>query len=205
MLGESTTIVHQHDRQNVVEGETVKDFFDIDVSIGREVSFQITINTAMGKDCESAVTITLLQPDEEHTPELDGVPFTCSAANFKTYRYSVPIAAEGRWVYQIVASEDLASISVKVESKSRDPSTDPVMSRCWISSDTQELDTSTNVKLAVVAEVSQGSKKVVGARVEAVIERPVDSNNNPQPPIELELLDNGGGADKIKNDGTYSR
>ena len=79
------------------------------------------------------------------------------------------------------------------------------MSRCWISSDTQELDTSTNVKLAVVAEVSQGSKKVVGARVEAVIERPVDSNNNPQPPIELELLDNGGGADKIKNDGTYSR
>ena len=43
------------------------------------------------------------------------------------------------------------------------------------------------------------------ARVEAVIERPLDSNNNPQPPIELELLDNGGGADKIKNDGTYSR
>ena len=205
VLGESTTTVHQHDRQNVVEGETVKDFFDIDVSIGREVSFQITINTAMGKDCESAVTITLLQPDEEHTPELDGVPFTCSAANFKTYRYSVPIAAEGRWVYQIVASEALASMSVKVESKSRDPSTDPVMSRCWISSDTQELDTSTNVKLAVVAEVSQGSKGVVGARVEAVIERPVDSNNNPQPPIELELLDNGGGADKIKNDGTYSR
>ena len=97
------------------------------------------------------------------------------------------------------------SISVKVESKSREPSTDPVMTRCWISSDAQELDTTTNVKLAVVAEVSQGSKPVVGARVDAVVERPMDSNNNPQAPIELELLDNGGGADKIKNDGTYSR
>ena len=108
-------------------------------------------------------------------------------------------------MYRIVASEALLSISVKVESKSREPSEDPVMTRCWISSDAQDLDTTTNVKLAVVAEVSQGSKPVVGARVEAIVERPMDSNNNPQAPIEMVLLDNGGGADKIRNDGTYSR
>merc|ERR1719507_2667958 len=99
-----------------------------------------------------------------------GVPFTCSSANYKTYRHTVPLAEEGRWVYQIVASENLASISIKVESKSREPSEDPVMTRCWISSDAQDLDTTTNVKLAVVAEVSQGSKPVVGARVEAIVE-----------------------------------
>merc|ERR1712172_122250 len=205
VLGESTTTVHQNDHQNVVTGAEIKSFFDIDVSIGREVTFQITINAAMGQDCTSALTITLLKPDEEHTPELDKEPFTCSSENYKTYRHTVLLAQEGRWVYEIVASEALVSISVKVESKSRDPSTDPVMSRCWISSDGQELDTTTNVKLAVVAEVSQGSAPVVGARVEAVVERPMDSDNNPQAPIQLELLDNGGGADKIRNDGTYSR
>jgi len=39
----------------------------------------------------------------------------------------------------------------------------------------------------------------------AMVERPMDSNGTAQPPIELELMDNGGGADKIRNDGTYSR
>ena len=205
VLGESTTTVHQHDRQDIPAGETVKDFFDIDVSIGREVTFQIIINATTGKDCQVPLTITLLKPDEGHNPEINGETFTCSSTNYKTYRHTISLAEEGRWVYQIVASEPLVSISVKVESKSREPSTDPVMTRCWISSDAQELDTTTNVKLAVVAEVSQGSKPVVGARVDAVVERPMDSNNNTQAPIELELLDNGGGADKIKNDGTYSR
>merc|ERR1711971_216439 len=205
VLGESTTTVHQHDRQNVSAGETVTDFLDIDVSIGREVHFQITINAVEGKDCQVPLTITLLKPDEVHNAEINGETFTCSSTNYKTYRHTITSAEEGRWVYRVVANEALVSISVKVESKSRDPSTDPVMSRCWISSDGQELDTTTNVKLAVVAEVSQGSAPVVGARVEAVVERPMDSNNNPQAPIQLELLDNGGGADKIRNDGTYSR
>jgi len=205
VLGESTTTVHQNDHQNVVAGAEIKSFFDIDVSIGREVTFQITTTAAMGQDCKTAMTITLLKPDAEHNPELDGEPFTCSSTNYKTYRHTVALAQEGRWVYQIAASEDLASISIKVESKSREPSTEPVMTRCWISSEAQDLDTTTNVKLGVVAEVSQGSKPVVGAKVEAIVERPMDSNNNTQPPIELDLLDNGGGADKIRNDGTYSR
>merc|ERR1719239_1787753 len=205
VLGDSTTTVHQNDRQNVTAGETVTDFFDIDVSIGREVNFQITINAVEGKDCSVPLTITLLKPDEVHNAEINGETFTCSSTNYKTYRHTITSAEEGRWVYRVVANEVLVSISVKVESKSREPSTDPVMSRCWISSDGQELDTTTNVKLAVVAEVSQGSKPVVGAKVEAVVERPMDSNNKPQVPIEMDLLDNGGGADKIRNDGTYSR
>merc|ERR1719385_371959 len=205
VLGESTTTVHQHDRQDVTAGETVTDFFDIDVSIGREVTFQITINAVEGKDCQYPLTITLLKPDEVHNAEINGETFKCNSTNYKTYRHKISFAEEGRWVYKIVASEALLSISVKVESKSREPSTDPVMTRCWISSEAKDLDTTSNVKLGVVAEVSQGSKPVVGAKVEAVVERPMDSNNNPQVPIHLDLLDNGGGADKIRNDGTYAR
>merc|ERR1719341_3165666 len=82
---------------------------------------------------------------------------------------------------------------------------DPVMTHCWISTGAEDIDTTTDIKLAVVAEVSQGSKPVVGAKVEALVERPSNSNGDPQPPIQIQLLDNGSGADKIKNDGTYTR
>ena len=108
-------------------------------------------------------------------------------------------------MYKVTAQEDLSSVSSKVESKSRDPSTGPVMTHCWISTGAEDIDTTTDIKLAVVAEVIQGSKPVVGARVEALVERPSNSYGEPQPPIHLQLLDNGSGADKIKNDGTYTR
>merc|ERR1712025_449481 len=80
-----------------------------------------------------------------------------------------------------------------------------IMTKCWIAAGSQEINTEVDVKLAVVAEVSQGTVPVVGAKVKAEIERPPDSNGDPQPPMELDLMDNGSGADKIKNDGTYAR
>merc|ERR1719334_1266246 len=80
-----------------------------------------------------------------------------------------------------------------------------MLTKCWIATGSQEIDTNVNVKLAVVAEVNQGSKPVIGAKVNAEIERPSDMNGNPYPPLVLGLADNGSGADKIKNDGVYSR
>merc|ERR1719391_506078 len=204
VLGDSTTTVYQQDHQDVKTQDILKGFFDIDVSIGREVSFQLEVQTK-GEDCTAPLTITLLRPDEDHTPEMENREFTCTSSNFRTFRYTVAdLALEGRWVYKVTAHENLASVSIKVESKSRDPSTDPVMTRCWISTGSEDIDTTTGIKLAVVAEVSQGSKPVVGAKVEASVERP-PSNSTPQPPIQIQLLDNGSGADKIKNDGTYTR
>ena len=44
------------------------------------------------------------------------------------------------------------------------------MTRCWISTGSEDIDTTTDIKLAVVAEVSQGSKPVVGAKVEASVD-----------------------------------
>merc|ERR1719209_631791 len=205
VLGDTTTTVYQRDHQDVKTGDTLAGFFDIDVSIGREVSFQLEVQTT-GENCTAPLPITLLRPDDNHTPELQNKDFTCSSSNSRMFRHMVAdLALEGRWVYKISAQEDLASVSIKVESKSRDPSTDPVMTRCWISTGSEDIDTTTDIKLAVVAEVSQGSKPVVGAKVEALVERPSNSSGDPQPPIELQLLDNGSGADKIKNDGTYPR
>merc|ERR1712212_1121397 len=162
-----------------------------------------------GEDCTAPLTITLLRPDEDHTPEIENREFTCTSSNFRTFQHTVAdLALEGRWVYKVTAQEDLASVSIKVESKSRDPSTDPVTTRCWISTGSEDIDTTTDIKLAVVAQVSQGSKPVVGAKVEASVERPPSNSTGvpqPQPPIQVQLLDNGSGADKIKNDGTYTR
>ena len=46
---------------------------------------------------------------------------------------------------------------------------------------------------------------MIGAKIQAVVERPADSNGEPYPPIEVTLADNGAGADFIKNDGMYAR
>merc|ERR1711971_1294541 len=195
VLGNSTTTVYQQDHQGVKSGATLPGFFDIDVSIGREVSFQLEVQTTKGDECTAPLTITLVRPDDAHTPEIQNEQFTCSSSNSRMFRHMVAdLALEGRWVYKVTAQEDLASVSIKVESKSRNPSTDPVMTRCWISTGSEDIDTTTDIKLAV------------GAEVEASVERPpINSTGDPQPPILLQLLDNGSGADKIKNDGTYTR
>ena len=39
----------------------------------------------------------------------------------------------------------------------------------------------------------QGNKPVIGASVAALVERPTESGQDPVPPMEIELLDNGGG------------
>merc|ERR1711936_802515 len=194
VLGNSTTTVYQKDHQDVKSGDILPGFFDIDVSIGREVSFQLEVQTT-GANCTAPLTITLLRPDDNHTPEIKDREFTCTASNFRMFRHTVAdLALEGRWVYRVTAQENLASVSIKVESKSRDPSTDPVMTHCWISTGSEDIDTTTDIKLAVVAEVSQGSKPVVGAKVEALVERPSSNSTGtpePQPPIQIQLLDNG--------------
>ena len=206
VLGNTNIVVHQKDYRNVNSGSTIAGYFDIDVSIGRDVSFQVEVTKPKGADCAAPVDILLISPNDDHTFEINNETFTCSSDNFKIFQHKISgLAEEGRWVYLVISEEDLDSLSVKVESKSRDASTDPVMTRCWLSTGGQEIDTTTNVKLAVLAEVSQGSRAVVGAKVRAEVERPANSDGEPQPPIELELMDNGGGADRIKNDGTYSR
>jgi len=128
--------------------------------------------------------------------------FQCSQTNFGVNKYGLDkLAQEGRWTFLLTSHEDYASVSIKVESKSRSTSTDPIITKCWVATGSQALNTGVDVKIAVVAEVSQGSKPVLGATVVAEVEIPTGVD----PPITFSLSDNGSGADKIKNDGIYSR
>ena len=190
-------LIFQKDWSDVKQDDSIIQFFDIDVSIGRDVSFIVEVKTEGNFNCNKPVSILIIKPDNT-----DAVKdtFNCSTPNFGVYKYGfTTLAEEGRWVFKITVEEDYKDVSVKVESKSRSTSTDPVMSNCWISTGAQSLDAGVDVKIAVVADVSQGSMPVLGAVVEAEVER------SSGPPIVMELWDNGSGADKIKNDGTYSR
>ena len=202
VLGNTNTVVHQKDFARVKSGDRLKGFYDIDISIGRELTFEINVKKR-NNACSQSLDVVIISPDDD---QFVHQTFTCSAQDFGVFRHQIPdLAGVGRWVYALTSNEDLDSVSVKVESKSRSENSDPVMSKCWIATGSQEINTDVNVKLAVIAEVSQGSKPVVGAKVRAEIERPPTADGSPQPPMELDLADNGSGADKIKNDGTYSR
>ena len=202
VLGNTNTVVHQKDFSPVTNGTPLLGFYDIDASIGRAVTFQVEVKTKHGINCSEPLSIKLLSPDQESVD----IDYQCTTNDFGVFNHQFPdLVAEGRWVYKLSPQEDLVSLSVKVKSKSRKDSTEPILTKCWIATGSQEIDTNVNVKLAVVAQVTQGTKPVIGAKVQAEVERPADAHNNTYPPMVLQLTDNGSGADKIKNDGTYSR
>jgi len=195
------------DMSNITLGEDFTDAFDIDMSIGRDVIFQVDITLPRGVEkCVNETTITWVSPDEDHLRI--NATFQCDKENFGVFRQNIssiisPLPA-GRWIYQIVPSEPMR-VSVSITGKSVDSSTDPILTKCWINPGTQDVGSQVDLKLAVMADVRQGNRPVIGAQVKALVERPVDSDNTIYPPIELELQDNGSGADNIANDGVYAR
>jgi hypothetical protein len=160
--------------------------------VGRDVVFQLDLRTTAAQqksadDCQQNLTVSLIAPDEGHTRT--NLSFRCDAENFGVFRHSLEgLAAEGRWVYLLRAEEDYASLSVLVTSKGRsDDPTEPIMTRCWVSAD----GAGESRKLAVVAEVRKGQRPVIGATVQAMVERP--STAGGEPALQFQLLDNGGG------------
>jgi len=193
------------DMSDITLGDAFTDAFDIDMTIGRDVIFQVDITLPRGaSDCVNTTTITWLSPDEDHQV----TTFQCDKNNFGVFRQNISSLVsplpQGRWIYRIVPSEPMR-VSVSITGKSVDPSTDPILTECWINPGSQEVGSQVDLKLAVMADVRQGNRPVIGARVKALVERPMDANNTVYPAIELELQDNGCGADNIANDGVYAR
>ena len=189
--------------------ELLRDTFDIDSSVGRDLTIQVDVSREKATDqCTQAITIQFAIPG---LTEMKEEKFMCSKDNLGVYKkdlssYTSPDPTpEGRWLYQIVKnSGEKVAISVKVTSKSRDPNSDPILTKCWIATGSQQINSETDLKLSVVADVRQGNDPVIGAKVKAIVEMP-SANGNDYPPMEMELPDSGSGADFIKNDGIYSR
>jgi len=204
------TDIELYQKDWTIDEDDIKDVFDVDASIGRELVFQVDVSLEKSaEECQKDITIQFVIPGESSARE---ETFKCSKNNFGVFKmdlttYSSPNpATEGRWVYRINKdANEKVSISVKITAKAKDANTDPIMTKCWIATGSQQINSEADLKLSVVAEVRQGNKPVIGAKVQAVVERPADSNGDPYPPIEVALADNGAGADFIKNDGMYAR
>jgi hypothetical protein len=189
-LANNTATVYQRDwnaAELAAEGSRgLVDFFDIDLSLGRDVVVQIDVRTfhqLNGSTCQQNLSVSLVAPEDPHTRT--NLTFRCDADNFGMFRYGLEgLAAVGRWVYLVRTGEDYAALSVLVTSKGRtEDSTEPIHTRCWMSGGTGSL--------AVLAEVKKGQRPVIGARVTAMVERAEEGSSLPS--LQLQLLDNGVG------------
>ena len=157
--------------------------FTIDKLIGKDVSIQIDFAGNKGVNIE--INSSTDEFNEENGvffksfPELDQGYYTVSAKS--------------------KSNDAIEFASIKITAKSRSD-TIPIMTNCWTSIGNSKADMSTDIKIAIIARVLQGTNPVIGAKVTAYIER--DDNDAP---LEIPLSDSGSEPDTVANDGVYAR
>ena len=72
----------------------------------------------------------------------------------------------GYYRYEILTSGTVDYILMTISSKAKDDQTLPFRTKCWASSDGFEDFDATTTKLAVFAQVEQGNRPVLNAKVE---------------------------------------
>ncbi|XP_047476067.1 calcium-activated chloride channel regulator 3A-1-like [Penaeus chinensis] len=165
--------------------------FPVDASVGRDMLFQL--KTSALKHTVSAPY--LVRPDGTEVKTATFDPFTGSWA------IKVPLAEPGRWKWTASLSGDKKHyIQVDVTAKARNPDILPIFAKAWASSGSSGVDATVS-PVIVYAEVKQGSNPVIGATVRTYISH----TSTPDEAIDLDLLDNGQGADSQAGDGIYSR
>ncbi|XP_063590890.1 calcium-activated chloride channel regulator 3A-1-like [Penaeus indicus] len=165
--------------------------FLVDASIGRDMLFQLKTNAS-----EHTVSPPyLVRPDGTRVETATFEPLIVS------WTIKVSLAEPGRWMWVAnMSGNNNSYIQVDVSAKARNPDILPIFTRAWTSSGSSGVDATVS-PVIVYAEVKQGSNPVIGATVRAYI----DHISIPEEAMELDLLDNGQGADSQAGDGIYSR
>ncbi|CAH2311119.1 epithelial chloride channel -like, partial [Pelobates cultripes] len=102
----------------------------------------------------------------------------------------------GPWIYNLCNRQTTAeAIGITVNSKAANINIPPITVNAHMDKDTNNPPN----PMIIYASVSQGLMPVKGAKVTAIIESATGRVST------VELLDNGAGADIVKNDGVYSR
>ncbi|XP_027221462.2 calcium-activated chloride channel regulator 4A [Penaeus vannamei] len=169
--------------------ETVADSFIVDASVGRKLEFRL--------DTDRKVAFT----ERPHLIRPNGTRVDAETTDGVLWAVSLPVAEVGSWIWSLAlpASED-CYIHVSVTARGREPGNSPILSRAWLNVGPYGVDIPNN-PVIVYAEVKQGNNPVVDARVRATITQPSEDLDA----VELDLLDNGQGADTQAGDGVYSR
>ncbi|XP_039342083.1 calcium-activated chloride channel regulator 1-like isoform X2 [Mauremys reevesii] len=161
----------------------------VDFTVGKDTFFVVTWNQST-----SPPDILLRDPKEK---EYRMSNFTFSNLNLRTARLKIAGTAEvGNWLYMIQNNQTESQvISMIVTSRAASMDVRPVTVKAHMNKDTNNFPN----PMVIYAEVSQGFLPVLGATVMATVEQETGSA------VELKLLDDGSGADIMKNDGIYSK
>ncbi|CAI5776803.1 calcium-activated chloride channel regulator 1-like [Podarcis lilfordi] len=173
--------------QSVRSQDQLNGIVTIDKTVGNDTFFVVTWGA-------SPPEILLTDPKGREYTEKD---FAIDDTNVRTARLKIDGTAEtGDWIYSIQNTYSNAQvISITVTTRAASVNVPPVIVKTFMNSDTNKFPS----PMVIYAEVSQGFLPVIGAKVIATVEPETGT------PEEVELLDNGSGADLIKNDGIYSR
>ncbi|KAM3840700.1 calcium-activated chloride channel regulator 4 [Vipera latastei] len=174
--------------QTVDAGNFLHGIVSIDHTVGNDTFFVLTWSVDNFKP-----GILLTDPKGKTYNPND---FEVDNTNLKTARLQINGTAKaGDWTYVLYNTYSMAQVlSITVTSRAASLSEPPVTVKSYVSSDANAFPN----PIIIYAEVSQGLLPVLGAKVTATVESETESE-------DLELLDNGSGADIIKNDGIYSR
>ncbi|XP_077546571.1 calcium-activated chloride channel regulator 1-like isoform X2 [Haemaphysalis longicornis] len=194
---DATVSLLDDDRRPVV-------ILDAAANVVSEHKFDIIVDEDLG----GSTTITVLcdQASKLQTQLLypDGhVCENCHQAGPSTtdsyITFKVPdIATPGTWTLVVSHSDssgDEVHVHVRATSLARDPSEEPVAVRAFL----KRSEVSSAEDAAIYAEVSKGPDAVLHAKVVATVIRPREPYE-----VDVELFDDGLGADVTANDGIYS-
>ncbi|OCT85204.1 calcium-activated chloride channel regulator 1 [Xenopus laevis] len=158
----------------------------IDNLVGTETFFLVTWESALPD-------LNIEDPKRKQYYTADFTTDTTARSS----RLGIPGAAEiGPWFYKLCNKyTSNQAITITVTSKPANVDIPPLTVSAHMNQDTNNYPH----PMVVYASVSQGLLPVIGAKVTAAVQPPSGT------PVILDLLDNGAGADIVKNDGVYSR
>ncbi|KAK7814353.1 hypothetical protein U0070_027011, partial [Myodes glareolus] len=161
----------------------LNDTVEIDSTVGKDTLFLVTWKKV-------APGISLWDPNGTQVTD-----FTMDTDSKMAYLSIPGIAQAGTWTYNLEAKANQEILTITVSSRAANSSVPPITVNAKMNRDTGSFPS----PMIVYAEVLQGYTPIIGAHVTAIIE---SNSGNIE---ELELLDNGAGADTFKDDGVYSR
>jgi hypothetical protein len=175
-----------------------------DLPAGKEHAFNITVDSSAGRDVVVQLDYSNSAPSANLSVFFLNQSFTTEANASGLFHQSFPNAPVGIHQLVIQSSERLPSVSLLVSSKpaQRPAPMPPLTVECWTSHAGGRVAISSRKEdwIAVYARVERGGQPVLGAEVMAQV-----GSEHADLPQQLQLWDNGAGADRMQDDGIYSR
>ncbi|XP_077498139.1 calcium-activated chloride channel regulator 1-like [Amblyomma americanum] len=195
-LDSVTAFLQDDDRRRVV-------IFDRSVKLSDKKEFEILVDADVGNQttiavqCSDAANLKaeLRYPDGKACDDCL-VAGPAVAASYITFK--IPgIATPGTWTLVVTRSVSYPDVDVHVRATSLVSGQDvePVFVRAFL----KKAEVSSAAEAAIYAEVTKGSHVVLHARVTATVIPPKGNEE-----FEVQLFDDGLGADVTANDGIYS-